>query len=159
MNRGCDNMIPMSLRETLQSDLVTAMKAGDTTAKTTLRAVMTAIKTAETSEGVDGELGDADIEKLIVTEVKQRTEAAEIFAEAGEDARAENERAEREVLQRYLPQQLTDDELTAIVDEVIAEHGFETKKDMGAAIKMVMARASGQAEGRRVSAAVGAALS
>ena len=83
MNNGCDKMIPMSLRDTLQADLVAAMKAGDDTKKTTLRAVMTSIKTAETSGSAE-ELDDAAIQKLIATEVKQRTEAFEIYEEAGE---------------------------------------------------------------------------
>lgn len=157
MNKGCDKMIPMSLRETLQQDLVAAMKAGDDVKKTTLRAVMTAIKTAETSGGAT-ELDDAAIEKLIATEVKQRTEAAEIYAEAGESEREATEVAERAVLQAYLPEPLSDDELAALVEEAIADGGYETKKDMGAAIKDVMARAEGRADGKRVSAAVGQAL-
>ena len=66
MNNGCDKMIPMSLRDTLQADLVAAMKASDDTKKTTLRAVMTSIKTAETSGSAE-ELDDAAIQKLIAT--------------------------------------------------------------------------------------------
>lgn len=151
-------MIPMSLRDTLQQDLVAAMKAGDDVKKTTLRAVMTAIKTAETS-GDASDLDDAAIEKLIATEVKQRTEAAEIYDEAGEADRAANEVAERAVLQSYLPEPLSDDELAELVASVIADGGYETKKDMGAAIKEVMAKAAGRADGKRVSGVVGAALS
>ena len=158
MNKGCDKMIPMSLRETLQQDLVAAMKAGDDVKKTTLRAVMTAVKTAETSGG-STELDDAAIEKLIATEVKQRTEAAEIYAEAGESEREATEVAEREVLQAYLPEPLSDDELSALVASAIADGGYESKKDMGAAIKDVMAKAQGRADGKRVSGAVGQALS
>ena len=149
----------MSLRDTLQSDLVAAMKAGDDTKKTTLRAVMTAVKTAEAADRSQGELDDAAIMKLIATEVKQRTEAADIFTEAGETERANTEVAERDVLQGYLPEPLSSDELDSLVSEVIAAGGYETKKDMGAAIKEVMARADGRADGKTVSAAVGAALS
>ena len=158
MNKGCDKMIPMSLRETLQQDLVTAMKAGDDVKKTTLRAVMTAIKTAETSGSAE-DLDDAAIQKLIATEVKQRTEAFEIYEEAGEAERAAVEAAERDVLQAYLPEPLSDDELSALVASVMADEGYETKKDMGAAIKDVMAQAQGRVDGKRVSGAVGAALS
>ncbi len=149
----------MSLRETLQTDLVAAMKAGDDVKKTTLRAVMTAVKTAETAEGVDGELPDDAIQKLISTEVKQRTEAAEIYTEADEPERAAIEVAEREVLKAYLPEPLSPDELEALVATVIAEGGYETRKDMGAAIKDVMARAQGRADGKSVSGIVGKALS
>lgn len=150
-------MIPMTLRDTLQSDLVAAMKAGDDVKKTTLRAVMTAIKTAETS-GDAQELDDAGIQKLIATEVKQRTEAAEIYEEAGEADRAANEVAERSVLQSYLPEPLSPEELESLVTSVIEEGGYASKKDMGAAIKGVMAKAGGRADGKSVSAVVGRLL-
>lgn len=151
-------MIPMSLTEVLQSDLTAAMKAGDEVKKTTLRAALTAIRTAEAAEGAGGALDDAAVQKLLATEVKQRTEAAEIFADAGEEERAAAELAEREVLQSYLPEPLDEAALEALVDAVLADGGYTTKKDMGAAIKEVMARAQGRADGRSVSAAVGAAL-
>ena len=156
---GCDTMIPMTLRATLQNDLVSAMKAGDDVKKTTLRAVITAIKTGETAEGVTGELDDAAIMKLIATEIKQRNEAAEIFAEANETERAAKEIAERDVLQAYLPEPLSVDELDALVSAVIVKGGYTTKKDMGAAIKEVMERAAGRVDGKTVSGAVGKALS
>jgi uncharacterized protein YqeY len=156
---GCDTMIPMTLRATLQNDLVLAMKAGDDIKKTTLRAVITAVKTGETAEGVTGELDDAAIMKLIATEIKQRNEAAEIFTEANEAERAAKEIAERDVLQGYLPEPLSADELDALVTAVIDAGGYTTKKDMGAAIKEVMTRAEGRVDGKTVSGAVGKALS
>ena len=149
----------MALAETIREDLVAAMKSGDDVKKTTLRAVLTAIKTAESAEGGGDGLSDDAVMELIVTEVKQRTEAAEIFAEAGESEREAVEVAEREVLQTYLPEQLSADELDAIVAEVISEGGYTTKKDMGTAIKEVMARTGSRADGRTVSGAVGKALS
>lgn len=185
MNKGCDTEIPeyhgraqvgqkdarlgqtdrlmwhdvhMSLRDTLQSDLVAAMKAGDDVKKTTLRAVVTAVKTAETAADVDGELDDDAIMKLISTEVKQRTEAADIYSEAGEQDRAQNEIAEREVLQEYLPEPLSAEELETLVESVLEEGGYSTKKDMGAAIRDVMARAGGRADGKAVSGVVGRRL-
>ncbi len=151
-------MIPMSLTENLQADLTAAMKAGDEVKKLTLRAVLTAIRTAEVAEGASGPLDDAAIQKLIATEVKQRTEAAEIFTDAGESERAAAEMAERDVLAGYLPEPLSADELEQLVAAVITEGGFSSRKDMGTAIKQVMARAEGRADGRTVSAAVGAAL-
>ena len=149
----------MGLADTIQSDLVSAMKAGDDVKKTTLRAVITAIKTAEAADGASGSLSDDDVLSIITTQVKQRTEAAEIFEGAGETDRYEAEVAEREVLQAYLPEPLAADELDALVTAVISEGGYSTKKDMGAAIKEDMARADGRADGRTVSAAVGQALS
>lgn len=158
MNKGCDTMIPMALQETLQADLTAAMKAGDDVRKTTLRAILTAVKTALAAEGAPEQLSDEAIQKLITTEVKQRNEAAEIFAEAGEAARAANELAEREVLQAYLPEPLSDDDLERMVSQVIAAGGYESRKDMGSAIKDVMAEARGRADGKTVSAAVGKVL-
>ncbi len=151
-------MTAMAISDTLRTDLVTAMKAGDTVAKNTIRAVMTAVKTAEAAEAAQ-ELSEADVLKLIAIQVKQRTEAAEIFQDAGEQERADAEIAERVVLQRYLPEPLSDAELATLVADVITQGGYTNKKDMGAAIKDVMARAGGRVDGRRVSAAVGPALS
>ena len=149
----------MSLIDTIKSDLVSAMKAGDDTRKTTLRAIITAAKTAETAEGADGPLADAAVEKLIATEVKQRTEAAEIYEEAGDADRAGVEIAERAILQEYLPEPLSDSDLEAMVSEVITAGGYSTTKDMGAAIKDVMAQAQGRAEGKRISQLVSGFLS
>lgn len=149
----------MGLADTIQTDLVAAMKAGDDTKKTTLRAVLTAIKTAETADGAGDSLTDEQVLAIIASEVKKRTEAAEIFVGAGETARYQQEIDEREVLQGYLPEPLSAEELDAMVVEVISEGGYSTKKDMGAAIKQVMAKAGGRADGRTVSAAVGEALS
>jgi len=159
MNKGYDTMIPMGLANTLQEDLVAAMKAGDTAKKAALRAALTSIKTAQAADGADGELSDDVVLKLIATEVKQRTEAAEIFAEAGEAEREAVEVAEREVLQAYLPEPLSAEELDGLVIKVIADGGYTTKKDMGTAIKEVMALAGGRADGKMVSGAVGKALS
>ncbi len=149
----------MGLADTIQTDLVAAMKAGDDTKKTTLRAVLTAVKTAETADGAGEPLSDEQVMTIIASEVKQRTEAAEIFVGAGETDRYQKEIDEREVLQAYLPEPLSAEELDTIVAAVIEEGGYSTKKDMGAAIKQVMAKAAGRADGRTVSAAVGSALS
>jgi len=151
----------MPLTDTLQTDLVTAIKAGDAVAKSTIRSVITAVKTAEADEGGGGPLSDDAVLKLIAIQVKQRTEAAEIFEGAGEQERADKEIAERVVLQGYLPdlpEPLSEEELEALVADVIAQGGYSSKKDMGAAIKDVMARADGRVDGRRVSAVVGPAL-
>lgn len=149
----------MGLAETIQADLVVAMKAGDDTKKTVLRAVLTEIKTAQTAEGADDTVSDEKVMSIIASEVKKRNEAAEIFAGAGEASRYQVEVDERDVLQTYLPEPLTEDELGELVSAVISEGGYSEKKDMGTVIKAVMARSAGRAEGRAVSAAVGKALS
>ncbi len=159
MASTCATMGRMRLADTIQTDLVAAMKAGDDVKKTTLRAVLTAIKTAETADGAGDALTDEQVLAIIASEVKQRNEAAEIFVGAGQTARYQNEIDEREVLQAYLPEPLSPEELKSIVDAVIADGGYSTKKDMGSAIKEVMAKAAGRADGRTVSAAVGEALS
>ena len=149
----------MALADTIQTDLVAAMKAGDDVKKTTLRAVLTSIKMAQTADGADDAISDEQVLAIIASEVKQRNEAAEIYVGAGETDRYQNEIDERDVLQAYLPEPLSPEELDELVSAVISEGGYTTKKDMGAAIKEVMSRAAGRAEGRTVSAAVGKALS
>lgn len=149
----------MGLAESIQQDLVAAMKAGDKTKKTVLRAILTEIKTAQTAEGADDEVTDDKVMSIIASEVKKRNEAAEIFVGAGETGRYQIEIDERDVLQTYLPEPLTEDELNEMVAAVIAEGGYSEKKDMGTVIKAVMGRAAGRTEGRAVSAAVGKALS
>lgn len=150
---------PMGLAQTLQDDLVTAIKAGNETQKAVLRAVLTEIKTAETAEGANDPVSNDKVMAIISSEVKKRNEAAEIFQGAGETGRYQKEIDERNVLQTYLPEPLSQEELSALVSEVIADGGYSEKKDMGTVIKAVMAKASGRAEGRAVSAAVGQALS
>ena len=96
--------------------------------------------------------------KVRAREAKRREEAAAAFTEAGRTDRAEAELAERDVLARYLPQPLTDEELAALVDEVLAAEGLDSPKQMGQAMKAVMARVAGRAEGRRVADVVKAKL-
>lgn len=148
----------MALADTIQTDLVAAMKAGDDVKKTTLRAVLTSIKMAQTADGADDAISDEQVLAIIASEVKQRNEAAEIYVGAGETDRYQTEIDERDVLQTYLPEPLSPEELDELVSAVISEGGYTTKKDMGAAIKEVMSRAAGRAEGRAVSSAVGQAL-
>ena len=135
------------------------MKAGDDTKKTVLRAVLTEIKTAQTAEGASDTVYDDKVLSIIASEVKKRNEAAEIFQGAGEADRYQKEIDERNVLQTYLPEPLSAEELDELVAGVIADGGYSEKKDMGKVIKEVMAQAAGRAEGRVVSAAVGKALS
>lgn len=149
----------MGLAESIQADLVAAMKAGDDTKKTVLRAVLTEIKNAQTAGGADDDISDEKVLSIIASEVKKRNEAAEIYVGAGETTRYQVEIDERDVLQTYLPEPLSEDELNELVSAVITEGGYSEKKDMGTVIKEVMARSAGRAEGRAVSAAVGKALS
>ena len=154
---------PGSLKAQLRADLTAAMKARDELVKSTLRMTLTAIGTAEVAGTQARELSDDEVLKVIAKEAKKRAESAEAFAGAGRDELAAQERAEGEVLARYLPTQLSDDELAAIartaVDETAAELGQQPgPRQMGQVMRRANAAAAGRAEGGRVAAAVKALL-
>lgn len=152
-----------TLKEQLRADLTAAMKARDELVKATLRMTLTAIGNAEVAGAEARELSDDEVLKVIAKEAKKRAESAEAFAAAGRGELAAQERAEGEVLDRYLPQQLTDEELAALarraVDETAAELGAPPgPKQMGQVMKRANAAAAGRADGGRVAAAVKALL-
>ncbi|GAB3453685.1 GatB/YqeY domain-containing protein [Streptomonospora sediminis] len=142
------------LKDRVQSDLTTAMKARDDVRTRTLRSVLTAISNEEVSGQEARELGDEDVVKLIAREAKKRREAAEAFEERGRTEQAAAERAEGEVLADYLPAQLGDDELRGIVAAAIAETGAQDVKAMGQVMRAATPRAAGRAEGSRIAAEV-----
>lgn len=146
-----------TLKTRLQDDLTAAIKARDELRSSTLRLTITAITKEEVAGESARELSDAEVEKIIAREAKKRREAAEAFAEGGRTESAERERAEGEVLAAYLPKQLTDDELNALVAEAVAEAkagGAEGPRAMGAVMKIVNPKVAGRADGGRVAAAV-----
>ena len=146
------------LKQQLQSDLTAAMKAQDELTRATLRMVLTAVKDAEVAGDAARELSDDEVLGVVRREAKKRREAAEAFRSGGAVERAERELAEGRVLQVYLPQQMGDHELAALVAEVVAETGAEGARAMGAVMKAVGPRVAGRAEGGRVAAAVKQAL-
>jgi uncharacterized protein YqeY len=148
-----------ALKDQLRTDLTAAMKNRDELVKSTLRMTLTAIGNAEVAGTEARQLDDAEVLKVITKEAKKRAESAEAFAAAGRDELAAQERAEGEVLARYLPTQLTDDELTAIAEQAVADVTAETgekpgPRQMGVVMKKATAAAEGRAEGGRVAAAV-----
>lgn len=151
------------LKDTLRADLTTAMKARDKATTTVLRSALAAIGVAEVAGESAAEL-TADQEQAIVTkEVRKRKESAEAYAEAGRTEQAETELAEAEVLQRYLPKQLDDADLDALVAEEIAAVESQTgekptMRQMGQVMKGVNAKVAGRADGSAVAAKVKAAL-
>jgi uncharacterized protein len=152
-----------TLKEQLRTDLTAAMKARDELTRTVLRSALTAIGNAEVAGTQARTLDDAEVLKVIAKEARKRAESAEAFAAAGREEMAARERAEGELLSRYLPSQLTDDELAAIartaVDETAAELGSAPgPRQMGQVMKRANAAAAGRAEGGRVAAAVKALL-
>jgi uncharacterized protein YqeY len=143
-----------TLKQRLQDDLTTAIKARDELRSATLRLTLSAI----TKEEVAGEtariLSDAEVEVVIGREAKKRREAAQAFEQAGRVESAARERAEGVVLAEYLPAELTDEELGALVAAAIQESGAADPKAMGAVMKVVGPKVNGRAEGGRVAAEV-----
>lgn len=145
----------MTLEEIIQNDLKEAMKAKDAVALASVRAIKSAILLAKTAEGAaDKALQDSDIVKLIQKLVKQRKESAEQYTAAGRAELADNELAEASKMEKYLPKQLSAEEIEKAVAAAIAELGAKTKADMGKVMGVVTKRLAGLADGRAISDAV-----
>ncbi|HET7311650.1 MAG TPA: GatB/YqeY domain-containing protein [Mycobacteriales bacterium] len=144
----------MALKAQLQSDLTSAMKARDELRASTLRMALTAITTEEVAGKQARQLSDDEVLKVLTREAKKRREAAEAFTGAGREELAERERAEGEVLAGYLPAQLSDDELAALVRAAIDESGATGPQAMGQVMKVVQPQVAGRAEGGRIAAEV-----
>lgn len=140
------------LIDKLSLELKQAMLARDEVKVGTLRLLLSELNYARIQKG--GELADSDVVAVVQKEVKKRKEAAEGFRSGGREELAQKEEAEAAVLKDYLPAQLSDEELEAIIDEAIAKTGASGITDMGKVIGMVMGKAAGAAEGGRVSAKV-----
>ena len=139
----------MSLHDRIEDDLRGAMKARDRERTSALRMVVAALKNRAVAEGVgpQGRLDDAVVQQVLTTEVKRRKEAASSFEAGGRADKAAAELAEAELYATYLPAQLGDAELTAIVDEVIEQLGAEGPQAMGQVMKATMAKVAGRADG------------
>lgn len=147
-------MLGMTLKEKLETDLSSAMKARDELRTRTLRMALTAVKNEEVAGKQSRTLSDDDVVKVLTREAKKRREAATAFGDAGREAQAQAERAEGGVLEEYLPAQLSDEELTALVADAIAETGASGPRAMGQVMKSVNPKVAGRAEGGRVAAEV-----
>ena len=147
-----------ALKQQLQADLTTAMKARDELTTATLRMVLTAVGTEEVAGKAARELSDDEVLKVLTREAKKRREAAEAFSAGGRPDRAERELAEERVLAAYLPAQLSDEELAALARGAVVETGASGPQAMGAVMKAIGPKVAGRAEGSRVAAAVRAAL-
>jgi len=142
------------LKEQLRADLTDAMRARDQVRLRTLRMALTSITNEEVSGDSVHELSDEQIVRVLTREAKKRREAADAFAAAGRTEQAEAERAEGDVLAAYLPAQLSDEELTALVAAAIAETGATGMPAMGKVMKTVTPQVAGRADGGRVAAEV-----
>ena len=149
-------MTESSVRQRLEDDLKSAMRAGDTVSRDAIRYILSAVKNAEIDARGSGAAADpvAALRRL----GKQLTDAIEQYQAAGRQDLADHEAAQLTVLKRYLPVELSDDELNALVAETVAETGASAPKDMGRVMPVAMQRVAGRADGRRVSAAVNSAL-
>ena len=149
----------MSLKETLQSDLTTAMKARDELTAATLRMALTAITNEEVSGKSARVLTDEEVIIVLGREAKKRREAAEAFEQGNRGDRAERERQEGTVIERYLPQQLSAEELASLIAATITEVGADSPQQMGQVMKALQPKVAGRADGAAVAAAVRSALS
>lgn len=149
----------MSLKEQLRADLTDAMRAKDDVRRSTLRMVLTSVTNEEVAGKQARELSDDEVLKVMTRELKKRREAATAYAEAGHPDRASSELAEAAVIEAYLPAQLADDELVALVASAIAESGAVGPQAMGQVMKVVAPKVAGRADGGRVAAEVKRQLS
>ena len=147
----------MSLKNQITEDMKSAMKAGDKDRLKVVRLMMAAIKQVEVDSR--SELDDNGVLGVLEKMVKQRRDSVAQFEQGGRDDLAAAERAEIEVLETYLPEQLTADELVGMVDEVIAATGAESMRDMGKVMGQIKAKAAGRADMGAVSATVKERLS
>jgi uncharacterized protein len=141
----------MAIADQIKTDLQGAMRAGEKARVGALRLVLSELQKAA-KEGGDDELA------VLRRERKRRLEAARAYREAGRDDLASGEEAEGELIGGYLPAELSEDELAAIVEQAVRESGAQTAKDMGQAMKQAMAAVDGRADGKRVSGLVRASL-
>jgi len=148
----------MGLQQDIMTAMKTAMKAKDQTALEALRAVKSEILLAKTS-GAGDDLSEADEVKLLQKLVKQRKDSAAIFTEQGRADLAEPEIAQAAVIQQFLPEQLTADEIEKVVVMTIDSIGASGMKDMGKVMGMVSKELAGQADGKTISTIVKAKLS
>ena len=140
----------MTLLDQVQTDVTTALKAGDRERAGALRLVVSELQKAHKEATGDG----ADEVGVLQRERKRRLESAEAYRGGGRDDLAANEEREAELISAYLPEQLSDEELHAIVGDVVAESGASSPKEMGKVMSLVMPKVQGRADGKRVSAVV-----
>lgn len=139
---------PMSLKEQLTTDMKEAMRSKDNLRRDTVRLLLTAIKNAEIDKG--GELTDQEVQALLQKQAKQRKDSITAYTDGGRPDLAESEQAELGIIEGYLPQQMGDDEIRAIVQAEISRLGISSSKDMGKLMGPLMAQLRGKADGAAV---------
>ena len=145
----------MNLSQRVDSDLKEAMRARDTTKLNVLRMLKSALKYAAIAKsGPETQLNDAEAAQVIRKQVKQRQDSIESFEKGGRTELASKEKEELSILNAYLPQAMTGDEVARAVRETIAEVGATSKAQMGAVMKALQAKVAGRADGKTLSAQV-----
>ncbi|MCK5781691.1 MAG: GatB/YqeY domain-containing protein [Flavobacteriales bacterium] len=144
----------MSLQKTIMADMKTAMKTKDKVALEALRAIKAAILVAQTESGAREELDEGQELKILQRLVKQRKDSATLYSEQGRDDLAEPELAQVAVIEKFLPTQLSEEELVVIIKEVVEEVGASSTKDMGKVMGAANKKLAGKAEGRMISVVV-----
>ena len=144
----------MSLEQKIMADLKTAMLAKDEKSLRSLRAIKAAILLAKTSEGAGGELKEEDETKLLQKLVKQRKDSLEIFQQQNRTDLAQKEQEEIAIIEKFLPKQLSADEIKAEVSAIIAEVGATSPADMGKVMGVATKKLAGKADGKTISALV-----
>ena len=149
----------MNLSERVDSDLKAAMREKNAVKLGVLRMLKAAMTNAAIEKGAQGQLSDADATQAIRKQVKQRQDSIESFEKGGRAELAAKEKDELSILQSYLPQGMSADEISKVVREAIAEVGASSKAQMGAVMKALQAKVAGRADGKTLSAEVQRQLS
>lgn len=144
----------MSLEKQVMEEMKAAMKSKDSVALQALRALKSAFLLAKTEAGAGDELTDEQQMKIVQKQVKQRKDSAAIFVEQGRQDLADPELAEAAVLEKFLPEALSEEEIEKVVVATIAEIGAEGMKDMGKVMGIVSKKLAGQADGKTISGIV-----
>jgi uncharacterized protein YqeY len=149
----------MDFQARIDQDLKDAMKARQSERLNVIRMLKSSLKLASIEQGgADARLSDSAALTVVRKELKKRQDSIEQYVKGNRPELAEKERAEAAILEGYLPKQLSQDELAALVRESIAESGATSKAQMGTVMKVAVAKAAGRADGKALSAAVSAAL-
>jgi uncharacterized protein YqeY len=148
----------MSLQKEVMEKMKEAMKSKDTIALEALRALKSAFLLANTS-GSGVELSEADEIKIVQKLVKQRKDSATIFKEQGREDLAGPELAQSAILEKFLPAQMSEEEITAVIEKIIADSGASSMKDMGKVMGIASKQLAGKADGKTISSIVKSSLS
>ncbi|MDB5181539.1 MAG: hypothetical protein JWP13_302 [Candidatus Saccharibacteria bacterium] len=141
----------MSFKEKIDQDIKAALLGGDKERASVLRGVKSAVLYEEVAKGVRAEgLPDDEVLRILSKEAKKRQESADLYIQGGSQEKADAELSEKKIIEEYLPAQLSEDDISKLIDAIVAENGAISKETMGATIAAVKARSGGAADGATV---------